>query len=305
MATPEQGSGVRSDNDEWDIVSSVGYTALVVAAWRAVHTASPRPLVGDDYARQFITASADPYLVGLLDEPAAAGNSAVFPRLYGIQTRFFDEFFDSAADKGIRQAVIVAAGLDSRAYRLDWPADTTVFEVDQPKVLDFKARALSAHGAHANCRRRDVAIDLREDWPTALTEAGFDPQQPAAWSAEGLLPYLTGPTQDALFDRIGALSAPGSRLAVGALGSVSDWGQLARLEEAHPGLKSSGDADFSGLTYPSDTRADPAAWLAEHGWTVDPVLTSPQLQARYGLTPSDVDLQVDDVLRSEYITAVR
>lgn len=296
---------MRSEHDEWDIVSSVGYTALVVAGWRALHATSPQPLARDDYAKDFITASADPYLTGLLDNPATSQNATVFPRLYGVQTRFFDEFFGSAADQGIRQAVIVAAGLDSRAYRLDWPAQSTVFEVDQPKVLEFKARVLAGRGAQPNCQQATVATDLRDDWPAPLTAAGFDPQQPAAWSVEGLLPYLTGPAQDTLFTSIGELSASGSRLAIGAVGSGSDWSRLAALEEAYPGLRTAGDVDFSALTYASDTRAEPAAWLAEHGWVVEDVSASPQLQTRYGRTPPDVDVQVDRVLHSHYVTAAR
>ncbi|MEZ0364511.1 class I SAM-dependent methyltransferase [Mycobacterium sp. pUA109] len=296
-------SWARSEHDDWDIVSSVGYTALVVAGWRALHATSPHPLVTDDYAQLFIAAAADPYLTGLLANPATSDNATVFPRLYGVQTRFFDDFFGSAT--GLRQAVIVAAGLDSRAYRLDWPAHTTVFEVDQPKVLEFKAGVLAQHGAAPRCQRREVATDLRDDWSAPLTATGFDARQPAAWSVEGLLPYLTGPAQDALFTRIGELSAPGSRLAVGALGTGSDWGRLAALGERYPGLTSSSEVDFSALTYPRDARAEPAAWLAERGWTVEAVSTSPQLQTRYGRTPLDVDVQVDRVLHSEYITAVR
>lgn len=137
----------RFDDDEWDIVSSVGYTALLVAGWRALHAMSAQPLVRDDYAKDFITASADPYLMSLLADPRTSEGATAFPRLYGVQTRFFDEFFSSAADRGIRQAVIVAAGLDSRAYRLNWPSDTTVFEVDQPKVLEFNRRVLAERAA--------------------------------------------------------------------------------------------------------------------------------------------------------------
>lgn len=295
----------RTDNDEWDIVSSVGYTALVVAGWRALHATHPQPLAHDGYAELFVRASADPHLTGLLDAPATSGNATVFPRLYGVQTRFFDEFFASAADRGIRQAVIVAAGLDSRAYRLDWPAQTSVFEIDQPKVLEFKSRVLAEQGSHPRCVRREVPADLRDDWPTPLQTTGFDPQQPAAWALEGLLPYLPGPAQDTMFARIGELSAPGSQIAIGALGTGLDWDQLAVLEETYPGLRSSSDADFTALTYGPETKSEPAAWLADHGWTVDPVLTSPKLQVRFERTPHDIDVAVDRVLRSAYITATR
>src|SRR6516165_10796395 len=160
---PEFGS-LRSDDDQWDIVSSVGYTALLVAGWRALHAMSPRPLVRDEYAKAFIAASQDPYLVGLLANPETSEDETAFPRLYGVQTRFFDDFFTSAGDAGIRQAVIIAAGLDSRAYRLQWPQSTTVFEVDLPKVLEFKTRVLREQGAEPKAGRIEVGADLRSDW---------------------------------------------------------------------------------------------------------------------------------------------
>jgi methyltransferase (TIGR00027 family) len=276
--TPD-GKSVRSDDDEWDIVSSVGYTALLVAGWRALHAVSEQPLVRDDYAKHFIAASADPYLTGQLADPGTSEGATVFPRLYGVQTRFFDEFFMSAAQRGIRQAVIVAAGLDSRTYRLDWPSGTTVFEVDQPKVLEFKRRVLAEHGAEPAARRVEVAADLRDDWSIPLRAAGFDTQRPTAWSVEGILPYLTGDAQDTLFTRIGELSAPGSRLAIGALGSSLDDDRLAALEETYPGLSLSGDVKFSALTYSDAEKAKPAAWLADHGWAVEPLRTNPGLQA--------------------------
>jgi methyltransferase (TIGR00027 family) len=296
---------MRSDDDEWDIVSSVGYTALLVAGWRALHSVSAQPLARDEYAKHFITASEDPYLTGLLTDPATSEGATVFPRLYGVQTRFFDEFFAAAADRGIRQAVIIAAGLDSRAYRLNWHSGTTVFEVDQPKVLEFKERVLAEHAAKPAAQRVDVAADLRADWSIPLRAAGFDPQTPTAWSVEGILPYLTGDAQDTLFTRIGDLSAPGSRLGVGALGSCLDQDRLADLEETYPGLGLSGDVDFSDLTYDDAEKTNPAEWLAEHGWTVDPVRNNPELQTDYGRTPPEVDLLVDQIMHSEYITATR
>lgn len=301
-ATPEFGS-LRSDDDHWDIVSSVGYTALLVAGWRALHAVGPQPLVRDEYAKYFITASRDPDLMNLLANPGTSLNETAFPRLYGVQTRFFDDFFSSAGDTGIRQAVIVAAGLDSRAYRLKWPNGATVFEIDLPKVLEFKARVLAEQGAIPNAGRSEVAADLRADWPRALKAAGFDPQRSSAWSVEGLLPYLTNDAQSALFTRIGELCAPGSRIAVGALGSRLDRKQLAALEATHPGVNISGDVDFSALTY--EPKTDSAQWLAAHGWAVEPVRNTLELQTSYGMTPPDVDVQMDSFMHSQYITATR
>jgi methyltransferase (TIGR00027 family) len=300
--TPEFGS-LRSEDDHWDIVSSVGYTALLVAGWRAVHALSPQPLVRDEYAKYFIAASQDPYLAGVLANPGTSEDETAFPRLYGVQTRFFDDFFNAAGEAGIRQAVIIAAGLDSRAYRLDWPHGTTVFEVDLPKVLEFKARVLGQQGATPKARRSEVAADLRTDWPTELKGAGFDPQSPSAWSVEGILPYLTDDAQSQLFSRISELSAPGSRVAVGALGSRLDREQLAALETDHPGVNMSGKTDFSALTY--EPKTDPAEWLAAHGWAVEPVRNTLELQTGYGLTPPDVDVKIDSFMHSQYITAAQ
>jgi methyltransferase (TIGR00027 family) len=296
---------LRSDDDEWDIVSSVGYTALLVAGWRALHAMSAQPLAHDNYAQHFITASGDPYLTSALLNPGTSEGSTAFPRLYGVQTRFFDEFFMSAAARGIRQAVIVAAGLDSRTYRLDWPTGTTVFEVDQPKVLEFKQRVLAEQAAEPAADRQEVAADLRDDWSIPLRAAGFDPQRPTAWSVEGILPYLTGDAQDTLFSRIGDLSAPGSRLAIGALGSSLDQDRLAALEDTYPGLNLSGEVNFSTLTYDDSMKSKPAEWLAKHGWSVESVRTNPELQAEYGRNPAEVDRQLDEIMHSEYITATR
>jgi methyltransferase (TIGR00027 family) len=295
----------RSDNDEWDISTSVGYTALLVAGWRALHAVSAQPLVRDDYARHFITASADPYLTGLLADPGTSEGATTFPRLYGVQTRFFDDFFMGSGARGIRQGVIVAAGLDSRAYRLEWPSGTTVFEIDQPKVLEFKRRVLNEESAEPAAHRVEVSADLRDDWSIPLRAAGFNPQRPSAWSVEGILPYLTGDAQDTLFSRISDLSAPGSRLAIGALGNCLDEDRLAALEETYPGLNLSGDVKFSALTYADAQKANPAEWLAAHGWTVEPVRTNPELQAEYGRTALEVDRQVDEIMHSQYITATR
>jgi methyltransferase (TIGR00027 family) len=306
MTAPELGpefGSLRSDDDHWDIASSVGYTALLVAGWRAVHAVSPQPLVRDEYAKYFIEASRDPFLSGVLANPGTSEDETAFPRLYGVQTRFFDDFFSEAAVAHIRQAVIVAAGLDSRAYRLEWDDGTTVFEVDLAKVLQFKARVLDEHGAIPKAHRREVAADLRTDWPTPLKAAGFDPQQPSAWSVEGVLPYLTDDAQTALFTRIGELCAPGSRIAIGALGSRLDHDQLAALEADHPGVNMSGDVDFSALTY--EPKTEPAEWLAAHGWAVEPVRNTLDLQAGYGMTPPDVDMKIDGFMHSQYITATR
>ena len=139
-----------------------------------------------------------------------------------VRTRFFDKFFSDAAKAGVRQAVILAAGLDTRAYRLPWPAGSVVYEVDQPQVIEFKTRTLAGLGAAPTADRRAVGVDLRDDWPAALRDSGFDTDRPTAWIAEGLLGYLPPDAQDRLFDNITTLSASGSRLGTGYVPNIRD-----------------------------------------------------------------------------------
>jgi methyltransferase (TIGR00027 family) len=221
----------RTDNDTWDLATSVGATATMVAAARAVATNADNPLINDRFAEPLVRAVGVDFLTKLatgeldasdVDAEEAPWKLGHMPIAMGVRTRFFDAFFADATQAGIRQAVILASGLDARAYRLDWPAGTTVFEVDQPEVIAFKTSTLADLGAEPTTERRTVAIDLRHDWPAALIEAGFDKDQPTAWIAEGLLGYLPPEAQDRLLDNISALSADGSRLATEAIPDMSD-----------------------------------------------------------------------------------
>ncbi|GLE51369.1 class I SAM-dependent methyltransferase [Mycobacterium montefiorense] len=208
----------RTEGDSWDLANSVGATATMVAASRAVASQGPNPLLDDPLADPLVRAvGLDPFIRiidGEIDlEDDALLNRTARTHQIAVRTRFFDEFFTGATKTGIKQAVILASGLDTRAYRLPWPAGTVVYEIDQPQVIAFKTDTLAAIGAAPTADRRTISIDLRDDWPAALREAGFDVTAPTAWSAEGLLPYLPPEAQDRLFDNVTALSAPGSRLA--------------------------------------------------------------------------------------------
>src|ERR1700742_3280268 len=219
----------RTDNDTWEITESVGATALGVASARAAETESDDPLIHDPFARVFLDAAGDgvwnwhggPDLPPeiLEAEPELPLQRQAMVSYMASRTKFFDSYFVAATNAGIRQAVILAAGLDARSWRLPWPDGTTVYELDQDRVLDFKLETLHDHGAEPACNRVAVAVDLRQDWPTALQQAGFNPSAPSVWSIEGLLMYLPSAAQDLLFDRIHDLAAPGSRLAVESLGS--------------------------------------------------------------------------------------
>ena len=268
----------RTDNDTWDLATSVGATATMVAAARAVATKADNPLINDQFAEplvravgvDFLTRWAAGELAGAdVDEDDSAWKLQQMPDAMAARTRFFDTFFHEATQAGIRQAVILASGLDARAYRLDWPTDMTVFEVDQPEVIAFKTKTLAELGATPTTDRRTVAIDLRNDWPAALVEAGFDRSQPTAWIAEGLLGYLPPEAQDRLLDNISALSADGSRLATEAIPDMSDVDhEQARemMRKATDKWRAHGfDLEFSELGYEGD-RNDVAVYLNTLGW---------------------------------------
>jgi methyltransferase (TIGR00027 family) len=268
----------RTDNDTWDLATSVGATATMVAAARALATKADDPLIDDQFAEPLVRAVGVDFLTKLatgelaaadVDDDESGWKLEHMPDAMAVRTRFFDSFFLEATQAGIRQAVILASGLDARAYRLDWPAGMTVFEVDQPQVIAFKTTTLADLGAQPTADRRAVAVDLRNDWPAALIEAGFDHTQPTAWIAEGLLGYLPPDAQDRLLDNISALSAAGSRLATEAIPDMSEVDhEQARemMRKATEKWRAHGfDLEFSELGYEGD-RNDVAAYLDTLGW---------------------------------------
>jgi methyltransferase (TIGR00027 family) len=186
------------------------------------------------------------------------------------RTRFFDDFFSDAADAGVRQAVILASGLDSRAYRLPWPAGTVVFEIDQPDVITFKTETLARLGAQPTADRRTVAVDLRDDWIAALDAAGFDRTKPTAWIAEGLFGYLPPEAQDRLLDAVTDLSAPGSRLGSEAVPNQANTDLEAAREKMRAATakwrEHGFDLDFNELGFDGE-RNDVGEYLDASGWT--------------------------------------
>jgi methyltransferase (TIGR00027 family) len=289
----------RFEGDTWDLASSVGVTATMVAAARAVATRSPNPLINDQFAEPLVRAVGVDFFTKMasgelqprdLDDDTAKGMRR-FADAMAIRTEYFDNFFLDATAAGIRQAVILASGLDSRAYRLAWPAGTVVFEVDQPQVIDFKTVTLATLGAQPTADRRTVAIDLRNDWPAAITEAGLDPARPTAWIAEGLLGYLTAEAQNRLLDQITALSTPGSRFATEGLldvNNVSEHELRRRMQRQSERWRSHGfELDMAALVY-FDDRTDADTYLADRGWKTVSTSTS-DLLAKHGLPPIDAD----------------
>lgn len=307
-------SSLRTDNDTWDIASSVGATAVMVAAARAAETERPEPLIDDPYAKILVAGAGNGAWQYIADDGFVAKVTESDPEIgplfehmknyQAVRTHFFDAFFAAAVDAGIRQIVILASGLDSRAYRLDWPAGTTVFEIDQPKVLEFKEQVLTEHDARPKTDRRTVAVDLREDWPAALRRAGFDPGKPTAWSAEGLLPYLPGAAQDALFEQVNQLSAPGSHLGVESFVAGTDVKRFATLKTKYFDKSLFGGIDPTELFY-DDKRADPAPWLAETGWAVQ-AFSPAELARTYGRPTPDLPDELAELWEQpRYLIAVR
>lgn len=305
----------RTDNDTWDLASSVGATATMVAAARAIASTGDDPLISDPYAEPLVRAVGVDFFTRLasgelkledLDTDNAAVGMARMTDNMAVRTKFFDEFFLAAGEAGIRQAVILASGLDARAYRLAWPAGTTVYEIDQPEVIAFKSQTLADFGAEPTAQRRAVAIDLRFDWPKALNAAGFDPALPTAWSAEGLLGYLPPEAQDKLLDTISELSAPGSRLAVESGPSSTDPADrekvLARMQESAQRWREHGfELDFADLIYLGD-RNEAGAYLEERGWRLTR-RTVGELLAESGLPhlPDDDEVRFGEL---QYVTGI-
>lgn len=261
----------RTDNDSWDLASSVGSTATMIAAQRAL--SNREGLIHDQYAEPLVRAVGMDFFIRALD--GEIDLDEVDPRFnvrnaaegMAVRTRHFDTLFTDAAAAGVRQAVILAAGLDARAYRLAWPAGATVYELDQPEVIAFKSETLAQLGAKPAADRRPIAIDLREGWPKALVDNGFDPTQPTAWIAEGLLIYLPPEAQDLLFDRIDELSAPGSRVATEHIPDINAFSD-ERSQEIADRLKKYGhDIEMSELIY-RDERNDVIEYLTARGWDV-------------------------------------
>ncbi|MCV7229028.1 class I SAM-dependent methyltransferase [Mycolicibacterium komossense] len=298
---------VRTDDDTWDINESVGATALGVAGGRAAETNSADPLISDPYAQLFLEAAGDGiwkiYLDGELAAELADLDTQFGERMQAMigytasRTKFFDEFFLDAAAAGIEQVVILAAGLDSRAWRLQWPEGRVVFEIDQPKVLAFKIQTLEAHEVASIAKQVCVGIDLRQDWPKALVDAGFDISAPTAWSAEGLLPYLTSAAQDLLFERIRSLSAQGSRVAVEAFtneffGAESFARRAEQMERYREAAKKLGGKDIgeSGNLLYEEERVEVVDWLRAHGWDVTTATGAEDLMAGNNrAVPSSLD----------------
>ncbi|MDT5016798.1 MAG: hypothetical protein QOD39_2958 [Mycobacterium sp.] len=272
---------MRTNNDTWDITTSVGSTALYVAAARAVEAQKPWPLAVDAYADVFCRAVGGDWsdlLDGNVPEhPLMTAFGKYFVDFQGARTRYFDTYFRNAAMDGVRQIVLLAAGLDSRAYRLPWPDGTTVFELDQPQVLEFKRETLG--DTRPSAQRREIPVDLRNDWPQALRDSGFEPGRPSAWIVEGLLLYLPATAQERLFTGIDSLGSPGSHLAIEESAPLDADTFAAKLaEELDTGGVNGRGRPFYQLVY-NQQFAPAAQWFGDRGWRAEAVRLADYLRS--------------------------
>lgn len=260
----------RTDNDNWDITTSVGQTALFVAASRALEARKADPLAVDRHAEVFCRAVGGDWTAAVEgtdpEHPLRTEFGESFVNFQGARTKYFDEYFTRAIDAGVKQVVLLAAGLDSRAYRLPWADGTVVYELDRPRVLEFKRETMARHGEVPTAERREVAIDLREDWPAALRAAGFDPSEPSAWIAEGLLIYLPAAAQERLFAGIDGLAAPGSFVGIEEATPIPAEAFEAKRAEA---LASGDENAFFTLVY-NEQHAPAEQWFGARGWDASP-----------------------------------
>jgi methyltransferase (TIGR00027 family) len=297
----------RSDGDSWDVLSSVGATATIVAAGRAMASKGPRPLLDDPFAEPLVRAVGHDFFTQLMDEeislehPDSPMTQLQRCEQMAVRTRFFDDFLLRATAGGVRQVVILASGLDARAYRLPWPTGTVVFEIDQPEVIEFKTRTLAGIGARPTADRRAVGVDLRDDWVGALREAFFSPSAPTAWIAEGLLIYLPPGAQDRLLDLITEVSSAGSSFATEHFESLEMMsGQNAKVWRSR-WRKLGLDLDVGDLVWDGD-RNPPGDYLRAAGWSTTLHRTE-DLYASHGFEMPDEN--VAPHLGKGYLTAQR
>ncbi|OBG83441.1 hypothetical protein A5699_04055 [Mycobacterium sp. E802] len=298
----------RSEDDSWDIAGKVGSTALATAMVRAAETLRDDRLFTDPFAQHFIDSAVakgwqNPYGTqdwhsADYDDPAVAQFRQASTNGAACRTRFIDDFL---RDGSANQVVLLAAGLDARAWRLPWRTGVVVYELDQPGVLEFKSDTMQ--GERPSARRCPVPIDLRQDWPAALSAAGFEPDEPTDWVAEGLLPYLPPNSQDQLFERVHRLSAPGSRLVVDIYppdfyNQENLRAMFARMNETTRAEVYSSDELF----FTEGHRADIAEWLTERGWTTSGKVTA-EVMAELGRRPPE-NLPVG-TLSYQYLSAHR
>jgi methyltransferase (TIGR00027 family) len=273
-----------------DSLSRVGETAIGAAMMRADESTRADRLFDDPYAAAFVAAVPDAFTEG--PEPGDPEITAIveaFRAHMAVRTRFYDDYLRTACDQRCQQVVLLAAGLDTRAFRLHWRDGVRFFEIDLPEVLSFKDVVLTEQHATPRCTRITVSIDLRDEWPMALIDAGFDVDLPSAWTAEGLLAYLSDDEAVRLLTCVSHLSSPDSHLAL-ETARVADDATLSHARDL-PAL------DQITTMWKGGLQQDATDWLEQHGWRVEKH-DRQALSAAYGRPAADGST-------GEFLTATR
>ncbi|WP_072691282.1 SAM-dependent methyltransferase [Rhodococcus marinonascens] len=259
-----------------DRLTPVGKTALAVARARAEESTRADRLFEDPYASAFVEAAPESAPEQPADSDGANRLRDDLATHIVTRTRFFDRYLLDACAHGCRQVVLLAAGLDTRAFRLDWPDDVRLFEVDRADILGFKRDILDVAGAAPVCERTIIQADLSERWEKPLVAAGFDRTVPTVWLAEGLMVYLSADDAAGLLTTIGDLSAPGSRLSFErsprTLPTFPDW--ALSMPQA---------TEFASL-WKGGLGEDASQLLEQQGWAVT-LTGQQQLTRSYGRAP--------------------
>lgn len=268
-------------------LAALAGTARWIAAVRAQESRREDRLFHDPWAAALAGSEGEAWLAQVGDTPAL--------QIIAIRARFFDEFLlRVTVDHGVRQVVLLAAGLDTRAFRLAWPEGTRVFEVDRAEVLSEKEAVLRAEGARPACERRLVSADLAAAFEDDLVNAGFHRGRPACWLIEGFLFYLAVDAVLSILDQVTTLSAPGSLLGFDIPNSTTlthAWTRPWIEMQAKRG------APFLG------TLDDPSQVLAARGWVARQVQAGDK-DANFGRWPYPaLPVEVPDIPRNWFVTA--
>ena len=266
---------------------SVGQTAYWTASVRARENEREDSLLRDPWAATLAGPDGMAWI-------AARPPESVAPII--IRTRYFDDFMQRIVrEEGVSQVVLLAAGLDTRAFRLNWPPGTAVFELDQAPILAYKEQILQTAGAQSACTRHVIGVDLSQPWAETLLAHGFEPQRPALWLLEGFLFYLPNETITQLLDSVTALAAPGSWLGFDIMNSLT---LTSPLTQKWVEMQARSGAPWLG------TMDDPTAFLGPRGWQVS-LTQAGAADAHYGRwTLPVVPATMPNMPHNWFVTAV-
>ena len=195
-------------------------TAVWVSAWRGLGAFDEPSVSHDPVAKRLVPWPYSMALEAAERRPRAARAilgiaglaSGGLSRHLPFRTRAIDDAIDEEHARGTRQLVLLGAGLDARAHRLDALSESTVFEVDHPSTQAEKRAAVRELRPRAK-EVHYVAVDFaKDDLGTALERAGHARGAPTTFVWEGVTMYLTRPALDATLETVARLAAPGSCL---------------------------------------------------------------------------------------------